>query len=444
MRKNIIFLLVFCFSLCLALPTFAQEKTYPQGDFFLYVGVRNPIAPMVDQQMERILFTMSHVDIKNGKVTEDRTMPITFTLGVQDFNATASLKMDGDYDKTDGQMTGTFGIKLDVKDVWHGGVSDINSTWTQDYSGTFVGQVVDQKAVIRFKGKYNYEGHRGMADGTIQNISDTVDYRSVVVWGLSEYKAPEPSKVSDLDKEFLDKDGKPVDSGVRICQRDGEIQIHIPGTPEDSWKIPMNDTPIPYGAKIRTMDDSSATLVFPDFSNVTLKPETTFTMLNPPGNESKFKLVAGNILMNIKKIVMNGTMEVDSTQAVAGIKGTSLVASAEEDKTTFKVIEGRISVKALTGGQTMDLAGGKSATIDNAGKITTEAFDIPGELDTWDNAPQIDFAKFESYLPAENSASPAAQSAAPANAPGHNRMIYFILGAAIAVGVISAFILRKK
>jgi hypothetical protein len=448
MLKRIIFLLIICFGLGLYMQASAQEKSYPQNDFFLYLGVRNSGAdPLAGPRVERILFSSAHVDVKSGKIMADRSIPISFTKGNQDFNGMADLKMAGDYDKSDGQLSGTFSIKLDMKDVWHGSESDVNSDWVDDINGTFIGQVVDDKVVMRYKGKNNEEAHLGMALGKVRNESNSNDYNSVVVWRLSDYQAPETTKVSDLDKEFLDENGKSVDSGARFSRRDGQIEIHIPGTPEDSWHVADVDTVIPFGAQIKTSEDSSAVICFPDMSTATLKPETTVIMSVRPGQESKLKLVVGNIWLNIKKMAKDGTMEVDMFQAVAGIKGTTLVATAESDKAIFKVIEGKISVTALTDNQTVDIIGGQSATVDNAGKIVTEPFDIIAEQDTWDNAPQIDFAALEKSLPSEQAAVLASDSSAPiaTDSKNQNNTMYIAIAIGIIfVGFIFALIIKRK
>ena len=454
MRKIIIVSLALFLSIGCITPAFGEEGAFPQSDFFLYLGVRNPGAGISAERIERILFSSAHIDVKGGKIVSDRLIPINFTKGIQDFTGTASIKMDGDYDKTDGRPSGTFSITEDMKDVWHGDVADVPSTWIDTMSGTFNGQVVGDKVVIRYKGKTAEEAHLGMADGSVKDESLSYDYSSVVAWRLNDYVVPEPPKISDLDKEFLDKYGKATDSGGRFYMPKGQIEIHIPGEPEDSWHSVDPLTAIPYGAQIKTDEDSEAIISFKDGTTYMMKPESTIIISGPPGERSLTKLVAGNIWVNIKKMVKDGSMEIDLNQAVAGIKGTTLVASVQGDKSTFKVIEGKISVTAKNSDESIEITGGQTATVDSAGKIEKESFDILEEQNTWDNPEKIDFAALEKMIPPEQAqAAPAAEtrdaspSPSPAAAGGNSQnqtTAIAIFGGIVIAGAILALVLRKK
>lgn len=428
-------------------PALGEEKIFPQSDFFLYLGIRKTMPdPPSGQRIERMLFSAMYIDIKGGKISANKTISVDYTKGIQDFKGTASINMTGDYSKDDGQLSGTFIISQDIISVWHGSDFSTTDNWISQTSGNFFGQVVDDKTVIRFKGKTNESGRNQMADQSYKNFSETVDYLVSTAWRLSVYKAETPPVISEADQEFLDEKGNTIDSGARFSGMEGKVEIHFPGTPEDEWTAVEMEMVIPVGTRIRTKEESTVTLGFSDMSTFILKPETEIILSKPPGKESKLGLVAGNIWVNIKKMVKDGSMEIDTFQAVAGIKGTTLVASADKEKATFKLIEGQLSVKALNSNESVNLIGGQSAAVDKAGAIVKENFDFIAEQDSWDNALQIDLDALEKLLPSESATAPADGSSAPEPQDKIQTWIFYvaIFGTAILIGTVLALIYRKK
>ncbi len=446
MRKISVYLAALFLTFVLVLPVFAGDTVFPQADFFLYLGVRNMGADqMPGTRAERVLFSSANVDIKSGKITADRSIPIGFTVGNQGFNGTASIKMNGDYDKSDGQLSGTFSIILDMNDVWHGGVSDIKAHWLADTQGSFTGQVVDDQVVIRYTGNTNEERQQGMADGSVENNSSSLAYSSIVVWRLSEYGVSETTDTPDSDQVQ-------VDSGARFSGMTGQVEWRADDDP-DGWKLCKPGTKLPVFAHIRTQENSTAILSFSDKSTFVLKPDSEVVIDSPPEKESKIKLVAGNIWVNLKKMVNDGSMSMEMNQAVAGIKGTTFVASETNGVSGIKVLEGKISFTALNGSETVDISGGEMANVDISGKIIKDNFDIILEQDTWDNADKIDFALLEKSLSSEQTAAPVSantvvsESTVPISSDDKQQpaVLYIVLsGGVILIGGILTFVYLKK
>jgi len=436
-RKISVTILTLFLSLGFITPAFAVEINFPQADFFLYLGVQNVGAdPMPGARAERILFSSANVDVKSGKITADQLIPINFANGNQNFNGTASIKMNGDYDKSDGRLSGTFTIILDMTDVWHGGVSDIKATWVDETQGTFTGQVVNDQVIIKYKGNTNEERQQGMADGSVENSPGSFAYTSIVVWRLSEYGTPDTS----VDSSAPDTS---VDSGARFSGMTGQVEWRADDDP-DGWKLCKPGDKLPVYAHVRTQEGSSAILSFSDMSTFVLKPESEVVIDAPPGEESKIKLVAGNILVNFKKMIKDGSMSVEMNQAVCGIKGTTFTASEVNGVSEIKLIEGEISIKALNGNETIDIIGGETAKVDSSGKIVKGNFDILAEQNTWDSAEQIDFALLEKSL-AEDATSTTNEAVPAASSPVPATNLYAIFGGIILVGGVLLFIwLRLK
>ena len=90
----------------------------------------------------------------------------------------------------------------------------------------------------------------------------------------------------------------------------------------------------------------------------------------------------GNIWVNVKKMVKDGTMDVEMSQAVAGIKGTTLILEETGNSSTVKVIEGKVDFKTKAG-NTAEITAANMVTSDTNGTIQRGTFDINQEANKW-------------------------------------------------------------
>lgn len=180
---------------------------------------------------------------------------------------------------------------------------------------------------------------------------------------------------------------KAADTGMVFSGMTGQVECLLPGKdPEDdsNWKLAkMDGSSFPPGTHVRTMEDSQAVLTFPDMSVFILKPETEVIVATPPQKDSKIKLVAGNIWVNIKKMINEGSMEIEMNQATAGIKGTTLVLSDDGKTSTLKVIEGEVLFTSKSNGEKVNITGGKMVSASDIGLGETGTFDTAKETADW-------------------------------------------------------------
>jgi ferric-dicitrate binding protein FerR (iron transport regulator) len=92
-----------------------------------------------------------------------------------------------------------------------------------------------------------------------------------------------------------------------------------------------------------------------------MKPESEL-ILSQPGEQSKISLIAGKIRVNTKRMIKDGTMDVEMSQAVAGIKGTTFIVEETGDTSTLKVIEGEVEFTSKVTGKTKMVKGGEMIT----------------------------------------------------------------------------------
>jgi hypothetical protein len=202
--------------------------------------------------------------------------------------------------------------------------------------------------------------------------------------------------------------------GYAHCSKSDKSEEWIPAIPKT--KLMVND-------HISTGPDSFATLQFGDMTTFQMKPDTEVIVKSPPEQESKLGLVSGHLWINFKKMLTNGTMEVEMGQAVAGIKGTTLVLEQVNGSSTLKVIEGVVSFTPKGSSVSADINAGEKVTAGNDGLSPVEKFDVVQENAGWQAAKDLKSTK--GSLQATNQS-------------------YLIIIAVVITGLLGLFILIRK
>jgi hypothetical protein len=173
----------------------------------------------------------------------------------------------------------------------------------------------------------------------------------------------------------------PDDAGVRFSSLNGQVDIKYPG--QDDYQLARLGMPILIGSQIKTELESSAILSFSDMSTYVIKEDSEVVVGAPPERDGKLKILMGNVWINIKKMLKDGSMEVETNQAVAGIKGTTFTMEVTDDGTTLKVLEGTVAFTSQATGETADVTTGEMASADDDGLSEVAAFDVAAEEDSW-------------------------------------------------------------
>jgi hypothetical protein len=199
------------------------------------------------------------------------------------------------------------------------------------------------------------------------------------------------SSIFEPDEEVVpepvDDSEKPVDSGTRASDLSGQVEIACP--PDlDAWDVMKMGRVIYVNCHIRTGEDSSAELSFSDMTTFKMKPESEIVIDTPPQKDSKIKLLMGKIWVNVKKMVKDGTMEVHGSQAVAGIKGTTLILEEKNGTSTIKVIEGTVHYTSISTGKSSLVRSGEMVRAERTGLQEMQKFDVGTESQQWEGIPQ--------------------------------------------------------
>lgn len=174
---------------------------------------------------------------------------------------------------------------------------------------------------------------------------------------------------------------------VRFADIYGEVTVRPNGEDQDADVFASLDTPLHHNDRITTKPRSGAILSFSDLSSFVIKEDTAIVLDIANERETKISLILGNIWVNLNKMVENGSMEVEMSQAVAGIKGTTMICESDGQTSTLKVIEGTVEFTPKMGNKVL-VTGGQMIMATDAGIGQIEAFDINAEMASWDENTQ--------------------------------------------------------
>jgi len=171
---------------------------------------------------------------------------------------------------------------------------------------------------------------------------------------------------------------------VKFGDLHGEVNVKRYGEDDDAYIFAELDTPLYHGCVIKTLRRSGAILSFSDMSTYVIKEDAIIILDIENIKESKVLLVAGNVWTNLKSMMKDGSLNVEMSQAVAGIKGTTLICEENDGVSTVKVLEGTVEVTAKATGKSVMVSGGEMLSTDSTGKGTLTMFDMEAELAGWE------------------------------------------------------------
>lgn len=292
------------------------------------------------------------------------------------------ISFEGDYDEKIGELKGVFTGAGTSKNFPNSGAY---------YYCKFTAQVK--------KGQKNTTLKYYPTHGTAETLNHC--YTQVVFDFEKNQKAPKDDWWPDdlvFDIQPLDSDGL-EDSGVRFSDIAGEVEILLPtsyddnGEPifedEEGWNHAQLDMALPYGAKLRLKEKSRIILTVPGSEPYELKTlendDAIIILPTKQKKESIFKLMGGQLYNNVKKILKDGSMDIELGQAVAGIKGTTFILEETGNESKLAVLRGEVEFRSKTTGDKAIITGGERITASKKGLTAKETFDANTEQKKWEN-----------------------------------------------------------
>jgi hypothetical protein len=174
------------------------------------------------------------------------------------------------------------------------------------------------------------------------------------------------------------------DSGTRFTSISGTVEIASEEQYQlGQWGYAKLDMVLNVGDHIRTGEESSCILSFADLSCFVMQEETHIILNAPPDRDDKIALVWGKIKANIKKMMKDGSMEIDMSQGVCGIKGTTFVCEEDGETSTLKVFEGTVEFTSKATGDSVMVGAGQKASADDTGLSEVTDFDTDAGEEEW-------------------------------------------------------------
>lgn len=176
------------------------------------------------------------------------------------------------------------------------------------------------------------------------------------------------------------------DSGVKFSSLSGDVRVRPNVADDDDYRLARLDMTLYNDDRIRTIEKSGAILSFADLSTFVMKEDSIIVL--DVGNEknSKINLIAGNIWVNVKKMVADGSMDVEMSQAVAGIKGTNITCSTSRDEDRIQVLRGYAEVLIRESREKIMVNEGEELVVKAGGKTEKVEIDVTQEQKKWEDA----------------------------------------------------------
>ncbi len=225
----------------------------------------------------------------------------------------------------------------------------------------------------------------------------------------------------DSSKSTSNFDQKPGDDqwAAQFSSINGEVEFR-PDDKPGGWHFAKLNNLLYHAYHVKTGEESEAIISFRDLSTFRLGPESEIVVYDDRLREdSKISLVAGTIWSNIKKMAKDGTMDVEMSQGVLGIKGTTFVCEDNGQTSTLKVIEGTVEYKSKASpAQVVTVRGGEMAMANSSGMGAVEKFDVAAEKAKWDKM--------------------------GANGSGRSGTLFALIGTAVVIALIAGGYFFKK
>ena len=197
--------------------------------------------------------------------------------------------------------------------------------------------------------------------------------------------APPPvDEDCEIPDDYWDATGDEI---VRFGGLHGDVSVRPNCADDDAYVFAWLDMALHHDDRIKTLTRSGAILSFSDMSTFVMKEDTTIVLDIANEQRSKLGLIAGNVWVNLQKMVKGGSMEVEMGHAVLGTKGTTFVVDDTGTASIVKVFEGTVEVRPNAGG-TIEVGPSQMVEVmaEGAGQVT--GFDVEAELATWDDETQ--------------------------------------------------------
>lgn len=296
------------------------------------------------------------------------------------YNGSASISIRGTYDYYSRTITGKFDYKDNLVYIVQrpSGDSDPLNKTSNSSGQPFTGKVDGDSLKIDFYKTFSVTYTGIPSSASMGKLDEDMDNWAITA-GAEENKRNSKVYTGKINAEFGGDAG--------ISDMYGQVEVNIPqpdGTyDEEDWSFAKLDgKTLPVGTHIKTSEKSGAMINFGQMI-INLGPDSELVIAPVPDQPGQVELLWGNLKANVKKMMKDGSMEIEMSQAVAGIKGTTFILEETKDSSTIKVIEGNVSFTSKANGQAEMVNTGEQLRADKNGLGQKTAININDENTSW-------------------------------------------------------------
>jgi len=180
---------------------------------------------------------------------------------------------------------------------------------------------------------------------------------------------------------------KRTDTGIRFSDISGQVEVFHYDYSKHDWsedgEVAKIGSFIYADDKVVTGEESEAVLSFPDWTTYHMRSETAVVLSERPDRGGKLSLLGGDILVNLMKMIRDGEMDLQMSQAVLGIKGTVFVCRETGTESEVRLLQGKLEFRHRTNGKVLVLKPGQSVVATAEGFSPIREFDIAKERSNW-------------------------------------------------------------
>lgn len=226
------------------------------------------------------------------------------------------------------------------------------------------------------------------------------------------------------------------DSGARFSDLSGMVEMLVPtGYDENGkeiyegevWEFAKLDKPLPYGTRIRTVGRSSTVILsFEDMTTYEMQGEYEIILSKPTEKTGHLRLIWGSLKNGVRNMLKDGSMEIEMSQAVCGIKGTTFVLEETGTLSTLKVLEGVVEFTSRVTGEVETIEAGQMIAADEKGLGEVEKFEVAVEEQNWSGS-QGEPGQVVTEEAEPTPKTDASGTKSPGTCPG-SAVIFFLVG----------------
>ncbi len=179
----------------------------------------------------------------------------------------------------------------------------------------------------------------------------------------------------------------------------------LPAEKEHWQPVQIKDV-VPVGCCLRTGERASAILQTLDLNTIVLREKSEIIIETPPTSEMRLTLRSGNIWINAKKMVADGTMKIDLKDVDVAIRGTNITCGSNRnggiETDTITTLRGEADVMIRSTGEHFSVGEGEQLII-RGGRVTQQNVDADQQGSQWNQQLQnmgnsVDFGDIPDIL----------------------------------------------